>query len=116
MYAVVRVRGTVGRSKKIKLAMDSLNLTKPNHCVMIPENDVNKGILQKVKDYVTWGEISEEKTKELKTNRGNKNSKVFRLSPPRKGFERKGIKQAFTQGGALGYRGEKINDLLGKMI
>lgn len=41
---------------------------------------------------------------------------VFRLSPPRKGFERKGIKQPFTVGGAIGYRGEKINLLLKKML
>ncbi|HIQ51584.1 MAG TPA: 50S ribosomal protein L30 [Nautiliaceae bacterium] len=40
----------------------------------------------------------------------------FRLNPPRKGWERGGIKKAFTQGGALGYRGEKINDLIKRMI
>jgi large subunit ribosomal protein L30 len=40
----------------------------------------------------------------------------FRLNPPRKGFERGGIKKPFTQGGALGYRGEKINDLIKRML
>jgi len=40
----------------------------------------------------------------------------FRLNPPRKGWERGGIKKPFTQGGALGYRGEKINDLIKRMI
>jgi large subunit ribosomal protein L30 len=39
---------------------------------------------------------------------------VFRLHPPRKGYE--GIKRPFTMKGALGYRGEKINDLLVRMI
>ena len=34
---------------------------------------------------------------------------VFRLHPPRKGYE--GIKRSFKEGGALGYRGEKINEL-----
>ena len=42
--------------------------------------------------------------------------KFFRLSPPRKGFGRKGIKFAFTKGGALGYRGIKINDLIKRML
>jgi large subunit ribosomal protein L30 len=42
--------------------------------------------------------------------------KVFRLSPPSKGFERKGIKKPFTIGGVLGNRKEKINELLEKMI
>lgn len=41
---------------------------------------------------------------------------VFRLSPPRKGFERGGIKKSFRLGGALGNRGEKINSLLEKMV
>lgn len=41
---------------------------------------------------------------------------VFRLSPPSKGFERKGIKTPFSLGGALGDRKDKINDLLKKMM
>ena len=40
---------------------------------------------------------------------------VFRLHPPTKGFKGK-IKKGFTMGGELGYRGEKINDLLNRMI
>jgi len=40
----------------------------------------------------------------------------FKLAPPIKGFERKGIKKPFSLGGALGYRKEKINELLGRMI
>ena len=42
--------------------------------------------------------------------------KPFRLNPPRGGFERKGIKVSFNSGGALGYRGEKINSLIKKML
>jgi large subunit ribosomal protein L30 len=40
----------------------------------------------------------------------------FRLNPPRKGFEREGIKAPYTLGGALGNRGEKIKDLIGRMV
>lgn len=39
---------------------------------------------------------------------------VIRLHPPIKGYE--GIKRSFVEGGALGYRGEKINDLIERMI
>lgn len=39
---------------------------------------------------------------------------VIRLHPPIKGYE--GIKRSFTEGGALGYRGDKINDLIDRMI
>ncbi|HIH21258.1 MAG: 50S ribosomal protein L30 [Candidatus Diapherotrites archaeon] len=41
---------------------------------------------------------------------------VFRLSPPKKGFERQGIKKPFKLGGALGDRGEKINELIERMV
>ena len=41
---------------------------------------------------------------------------VFRLAPPKKGFERGGIKKPFRTGGALGNRGEKINELIERMM
>jgi len=40
---------------------------------------------------------------------------VFKLHPPSKGFKGK-IKKGFTAGGELGYRGEKINELIKRMI
>ena len=39
---------------------------------------------------------------------------LFRLHPPRKGF--KSVKNPITRGGDLGYRGEKINELLDRMM
>lgn len=39
---------------------------------------------------------------------------LFRLHPAKKGLE--GIKRSVQNGGALGYRGEKINDLVGRML
>lgn len=39
---------------------------------------------------------------------------VFRLHPPRKGYE--GIRNAFNEGGSLGFRDEAINDLILKML
>ncbi len=42
--------------------------------------------------------------------------KPFRLHPPRKGYDRGGVKKQFKEGGALGYRGSAINDLLRRMI
>jgi large subunit ribosomal protein L30 len=40
--------------------------------------------------------------------------KVFRLRPPSKGYE--ATKRPFKDMGSLGYRGERINDLLARMI
>lgn len=39
---------------------------------------------------------------------------VFRLHPPRKGYE--AVKYSFREGGSLGFRGEQIKDLIKKMI
>lgn len=41
--------------------------------------------------------------------------KPFRLHPPRKGYGRAGVKRPFKEGGAHGYRGEDINELLRRM-
>jgi len=82
-------------------------------------------MVKKAKDYITYGEIDDDVLKLLIEKRGQKSKdkdgkevmkKFFRLSPPRKGFERKGIKIGFNAGGALGYRGKKINDLIKRMI
>jgi len=40
--------------------------------------------------------------------------RVFRLHPPRKGYE--GVKRPHTMGGALGDRGEGINALIKRMV
>lgn len=40
----------------------------------------------------------------------------FRLKPPEGGLERKGIKKPYSIGGALGYRKDKINELIRRML
>lgn len=40
---------------------------------------------------------------------------VFKLHPPTKGFKGK-IKKGYHNGGELGYRGEKINELIERML
>lgn len=40
---------------------------------------------------------------------------VFRLRPPKKGYKGK-VKKSFVAGGATGYRGEAIDDILKRMI
>ena len=41
---------------------------------------------------------------------------VLRLSPPKKGYERAGIKKSYSVGGALGYRASDINRLVKRMV
>ena len=153
VFAVIRVRGIVNVKPDIKRTLELLRLTKVNHCVLLEENKVYKGMLQIAKDYTTWGEINKEILSNLINSRGmlvgdkriteeyiksatsydsvEKLSQaiidnkfkyneipeikpLFRLSPPKKGYE--GIKRSFTNGGALGYRGKEINKLLERTL
>jgi large subunit ribosomal protein L30 len=70
MYAVVRVRGTVNVNPDVKRTLQLLRLSRANHCVLVEENPVSKGMLQIAKDYVTWGEIDKETLVLLITKRG----------------------------------------------
>jgi len=153
--AVVRVRGKAKVRGNIEDTMKLMNLTRVNHCTVIDNKAQYMGMIKKVNNHVTWGEIDEGMLEKLLSKRGrlqgnekitndyvkkNTESKslkefsnkfmkfeselkdiptlkpVFRLKPPSKGYERKGIKKPVSVGGALGYRGEKINELLEKMV
>jgi large subunit ribosomal protein L30 len=70
VYAVIRVRGTVNIKPDIKKTMQLLRLSRTNHCVLLEENVVFKGMLQMVKDYTTWGEINKETLSKLLSERG----------------------------------------------
>lgn len=152
-YAAVRIRGHVNIKPDIKHTLQLLNLTKANHCVILEETPIIKGMLQVVKDYITWGEIKKEVLSKIILCRGKIEGDkqiteeyiksatsyetidkltqaiidnkfkykdipsvkpIFRLNPPKKGYE--GVKRSFVNKGALGYRGDKINILLEKMI
>jgi len=139
MFAVIRIRGSVGTSKKVEDTLRMLNLNSPNNCVVIPETKEYLGMLKKAKDRITWGEIdkktltkllekrskiSQEKLKGMKMKKFDDLSDVliknqiklkliFRLNPPRHGF--KSTRLPYPKGD-LGSRKEKINELLERMI
>lgn len=149
--AAVRIRGTAKVRKEIADTMRMLNLTRPHQVVVVDDRPTYLGMLEKAKDYITYGEIEEAVLEALLRKwarlQGDKKitdayvkektgqtiaeftqsvmtfereldeleiKKVFRTHPPRKGY--KDIKRAFTQSGALGYRGSAINELLKRMV
>lgn len=152
--AIVRVRGVMKIRKEIEDTMKMLKLYRKNSCVIVPNNPHYVGMIKKVKDYITWGEIEEKTFRELLEKRGklagkqklteeylkqklNLNyddftkeyftfkkelkdvpglKKFFKLHPPIGGYERKGTKKPYSLGGSLGYRKEKINELIRKMV
>ena len=138
--AVIRIKGSSGIRGDIEDTLNILRLYKKNFCVVITDKVDYRGMVQKIKDYVTWGEINDEtlrgliekrgeeykdreedkkgkiKYNKFLTHNGKKIKKFFRLNSPKNGYGRKGVKEVFSKGGALGYRGEKINDLIRRMI
>jgi len=118
--AIIRLRGTDDVKGTIESTMQMLRLFKKHTCSVYPKNDVLMGMLEKCKDYVTYGELDEETYKLLVEKRGLKKEgklvNYFHLAPPRGGFGRRGIKAPFTLKGALGYRKDAINILIKKMI
>ena len=124
--AIIRIRGTDDVNGEIESTMKMLKLLKKHVCSVYPKTDSLMGMLEKCKDYVTYGELDEETHKLLiekravkKLNKETKKEEVqnyFHLQPPRGGFERRGIKTPYSMKGALGYRKDKINLLIKKMI
>jgi large subunit ribosomal protein L30 len=151
--ALIRLRSGIRARGEVRDTLAMLRLHRINHLVIVDDTPSYKGMIQKVKDYITWGEIDKETLAKLLRKRGRlignrpitdeyvqeklgmtidefaekvvngemklrdlPNIKpVFRLHPPRGGL--KGSKKrSFREGGALGYRGEKINELIERML
>jgi large subunit ribosomal protein L30 len=140
--AVIRIAGLVGIDKQIARTLDALRLRRKYTCVILEEKPEFLGMLKKVKDRVAFGQIDKEILKELLLKRarlkGNKPivkldenfvdqfiedkkkledvgiKPFFRLHSPRGGFK-KSTKLLFPKG-VLGNHGEKINELLKKML
>jgi large subunit ribosomal protein L30 len=68
--AVIRVRGRINVNYNIEYTMKLLRLNRVNHCVVIPDTTYYRGMLQKAKDYITWGEIGQEVIADLITQHG----------------------------------------------
>ncbi len=140
--AVVRIRGSLNLDPHIKRVLEHLRLHKVNHCIVVDDSPTYTGSLQLVKDYVTYGPVSEPVLLKLLAKRGEKGSKklsklkkdeeikkiaheiatdkpvkefvdpVFRLHAPDGGH--KSIKLPYPRG-ALGKR-ESLDTLLTKMM
>lgn len=58
--AVIRLRGRVGLRKPVVETLQFLRLHRKNHLVIIDDRPSYRGMLQKAKDYITWGEVGSE--------------------------------------------------------
>ena len=70
MFAIVRLRGEVNLRPEIKDTLAMLHIHRVNHCVVVKEDPHYRGMIQKVKDYVAWGEIDDDTLAMLLERRG----------------------------------------------
>jgi len=140
MICVIRIGGAVGLNKKVKETLNRLRLKRKYSCIVIKETKEKIGMIEKMKDFIAFGEINKETFEKLIEIRGkliDKKKKIdakkiieeltkgkkyeelnlkpfFRLHPPRKGIDSK--KHFGVNKGVLGYNGGKINELVERML
>jgi large subunit ribosomal protein L30 len=119
MIVLIRIKGRVGLSYNINETLDRLRLRKKYSCVVLKGSKEEIGMIEKLRDFIAYGEIKDEVYKELVKIRGKKGKDgklkpFFRLHPPRKGIDSK--KHFGVARGVLGNNGDKINDLVLRML
>ena len=68
--AVIRVRGTSDVFREINETLKMLHLTRNCHATLIDDRPSYLGMLRKVQNQVTWGEVSKDITVQLLRKRG----------------------------------------------
>lgn len=112
MIVAIQLRGQIGARQPVKDTLKMLHLGKKHAAVVLEDTPVNRGMLKKVQDYITYGEVSDEiakKVQELYTG-----TQSAHMHPPRGGL--KSIKKPFTQNGDLGDRGAEMEKLVVRMF
>jgi large subunit ribosomal protein L30 len=115
MIAAVKVRGSIDADEKVTATFNSLNLDSTNQVILLKDEASSKGMLNKVKDYVTYGEVSEETVEALEERAGRdlEAGDTVNLSPPSGGY--RSTKKNVNQGGSLGER-QNLDELIQKMV
>lgn len=115
MIAVIRIRGQVNIRREITETLNRLGLKTKYSCVVMEKPKPEElGMIEKIKDFAAFGEISNETLKKLIEARGKKSKTHFRLHPPRGGIDAK--KHFGVCKGVLGNHGKEINKLLERML
>lgn len=68
--AVIQVRGGINIKRKIKDTLNLLRLYKKNSCTILNETPSFVGMLESIKEFITWGEIDKDTFKLLMEKRG----------------------------------------------
>lgn len=68
--AIIQIRGTVKTHPDVKKTLELFRLKQKHACVVVDDNEVSRGMLKKVKDYTTYGNVDEQLFLELLETRG----------------------------------------------
>lgn len=71
-YLVVRMRGTVNVPYWANTTLESLNLSKKFRATIVPENTEYFGMLNRIRQLVTWCRVDNETVKDLLDKKGRK--------------------------------------------
>ena len=142
MIAIIRITGLIGMKTNAEETLNRLKLRKKYSCVVIEEKPEIMGMLEKIRNFVAFGKIDEKMLADLIKARGKKigNTKAkisdaeaaklakeviagkrmedlgvkpwFGLHPARGGIETK----LHYPRGVLGNHGDKINELIARML
>jgi len=69
-FAVVKVRGTISAQREARETLELLRLARTNHAVLVDNRPSFMGMLYRVQNYVTWGEVSKETVALMLKKRG----------------------------------------------
>ena len=108
MIAAIQIRGPVRMPGEIKETLKLLNMGRKQSCTLLEENPTNDGMLNKCKDFIAYGPITDA-TKDMLKQKTK--GKTAHLHPPRGGF--KSTKLAYPKGD-LGRR-EDMDKLIRRM-
>jgi large subunit ribosomal protein L30 len=138
MICAIRITGRVNVSRKTEETLGRLRLKRKFSCIVINPTKEQAGMINKMKNFIAFGEISKSTFEKLIEKRGqviDKKKKIdakkvadeiekgkkyldlnlkpfFRLHPPRGGIK---SKVQFPKG-VLGNHKEKINELVERML
>lgn len=120
MIIAIRIRGDVGLKTPARETLNRLRLRRKYSCIVLDKPTKEQmGMIEKMRNFIAYGEIDETTYKKLVEARGQKDKDgklkpFFRLHPPRRGIE---SKKHFGVGkGVLGNHGKEIIKLLERML
>ena len=111
MIAAICIRSGINAKKDKRDTLSMLKIDKPNRMSIVSDDLLP--MIKKVRDYTTWGKVSDETVKKLGIKEGRGVVFTKGLGPPKKGY--RSTKRTYPKG-SLGDRGDKINQLIERML